>query len=74
MQKRYTKLGLKINTIIIMVVLFLTLIVTLFMGAVRGVVELPGVKEYLFKSVAEMKVWEIWLIIIASILMFGGRE
>ena len=44
------------------------------MGAVRGVVELPGVKEYLFKSVAEMKVWEIWLIIIVSILMFGGRE
>lgn len=68
MQKRYTKLGIKASTIVVIVVLFFALIGTLFMGAIRGIPSL-GIGEYFLKT--DIAMWEVWLISIAVAFIIG---
>jgi len=71
MEKRYTKLGLKVGTLVIIFILFVALIGTLFMGAVRG---LPfpweAIKEY-FSRTGDIAMWEVWLIALSMSFVIG---
>lgn len=72
MQKKYTTLGLKVSTLIIIFILFLALIGTLFHVAIRGIpFPWEEIKEYFFKT--DIAMWEVWLIAFGMSFVIGGK-
>jgi len=72
MEKRYTKLGLKVGTLVIIFILFLAAFATLFMGAVKGIpFPWEAIKEYFSRTGDNIAMWEVWLIALGMSFVIG---
>ena len=73
MEKEYLKRGLKTSTVVTLVLAGLAMIIYALVTAIKGIPPI-GIKEYLFSPVSGMKIWELWLLVILTTLIFGNNK
>ncbi len=73
MEKEYLKRGLKTSTVVTLVLVGFVMIIYALVTAIKGIPPI-GIKEYLFSPVSGMKIWELWLLVILTTLIFGDNK